>query len=176
MEIGRVESEVLFTTPYALEISIIAYSRALVGRLALAVDGREVDHLLLRLRIQWTLSTPRKRCEDMFIYDGNPRLCHLFGLHIHRVDALFSRVVDGLERVHLLVCFELHMDQKRESDSLPNNVAQIVRSVGGHVGEDIRHPHREDLNLVPSSNPSAQATTLKAAPFSANPPSRSSLG
>lgn len=112
----------------------------------------------------------------MLIYDGNAGLRHLFGFHIHRVDGLFSRVVDGLERVHLLVCFELRMSQKRESDSLPDNVAQIVRSVGGHVGEDVRHPHREDLNLVPSSNPSAQATTLRATPFSANPPSRSSLG
>lgn len=112
----------------------------------------------------------------MFIYDSNAGLRHLFRFHIHRVDGLFSRVVDGLERVHLLVCFELRMSQKRESDSLPDNVAQIVRSVGGHVGEDVRHPHREDLNLVPSSNPSAQATTLRATPFSTNPPSRSSLG
>lgn len=52
MEIGRVESEVLFTTPYALETIVIAYSRAFVNRLALAVGRRGVEHLLLRLRIQ----------------------------------------------------------------------------------------------------------------------------
>lgn len=52
MEIGRVESEVLFTTPYALETIIIAYGRAFVDELALAVGRRGVEHLLLRLRIQ----------------------------------------------------------------------------------------------------------------------------